>query len=1756
MPRWRQRERTKTTAAALVLCLNIGVDPPDAVRVPPCARLECWVDPGSMAPPKALETVGQALQAQYERWQPRARYRLHLDPTTDDVRKLASSARRAARGERVLFHYNGHGVPRPTPNGEVWVFNRAYTQYIPLSVYDLQAWVGSPAVYVLDCSGAGLVAASARAFAEQRAAEAASAVAAAVGGPGAADAATASAVAAGLRDDVILLAACGAHETLPSSPDLPADVFTACLTTPIKVALRWAASRSPLGPEGLTADLADRVPGKQTDRKTPLGELNWVFTAVTDTIAWNCLPRALFQRLFRQDLLVASLCRNFLLAERVMRREGCTPRAWPPLPPTHAHPLWAAWDAAAEAVLLQLPGLLAGATGGAASEAAAVAAVGAVAAHAASAVAAAASPSPAPPLGPAGIAATAPPGPTATFRPSPFFADQLTAFELWLATGAARTAAAAAANAGGAKGALSTTSTTPRPPEQLPIVLQVLLSQVHRVRALALLARFLDAGAGAVDLALSVGIFPYVLKLLQTTAPDLRPALSFIWARVLALDPACQADLAKDGGHIYFVRHLDAPGGPAVNGGVPPPPQARQQWLPPASGPLPGASPPRGPPQPLPQQPAWAAGSPFYGAPPPPAVFAGTPLPPPPVAPPPLDAGLGGWWGAGGAVSSGPFHPSLHHPSPPPPGPPTPASRAHAAFVLAAVCDKHPRGQAACAGAGLLDILCRRLVAAAAAGPPPCPPPPGATPPCGAVCGRPDPPPGADPGGEAAGGALLTQWLALGLGALVDGAPELGAAAAARGAPDALARLLGSGDPEVRAAALFALGRLICVPQPQQQLGGGGGASSAGGTPAPGASAGDPHPPPPPPHEEQQGVPASAASADVPSAPPPPLLHHLPSPPPLQPPPPLVVDPAAAAAVERAAGAAALRAARDASPLVRAELAAVLARLALAHGREFGDAVMDAAAGRGLAGAIVGTVPLLPGPAGQASMQPASAAVSALPSPAAPAGSSPPGPGGWTGTVSPDGADLPGPGDDEGADLLLGRGGGAHPTHPAPGVRLLSAAAADPAALYARVLAALLSLAADPAPGVATVGAAALAAAGVEVEPVPGAMGVPGAGGGGPLGARGSAGSLVGSATGPSSSRPPPSPGGFGGPASSGGGAGIAAGTSGASPAPPTSRWNPRAWRAAISGQAAAGGGAGGGGGGGLPANPGAPHSDGSGSGRGRSSTIALSMPATPVGSPPAGVRRATPATAWPPFILRGGAGGGKSGGEEEEEEDEGRPARTRRARPTTHGDPSLAPPSAAWAAARARFCAPMLPPAPPVAPAAAAAATAWAVAPPRPGAPRDAALTAARRRDRGAAAIGLAARFAAGGRITDALASIETGATATAALALHPFRPSIAAADTAGIVRVYALSSFSSHRGEEVGAAAPPPQAGRCTNAFDLAGPAVAVAGGRQPTPRLPPPGPPCLFILNETHASLLAACGSDGGVRVWRDWSFRGAHRLATAWQAVPLEGPAGRRWGGGGCGGGGGSAAAAAPLPTTALSCYCLAPGPGALAAAGGADPGLVHVWSLETERRAAVLVASPAGGPGVSRLACAPPSSSSSRLLLAAARTDGVVTLLDGRVPGSTGPVASLRPHEAGCVLVGLVPGPGGGGGGGGSGGHRLVTAAASGELAFSDWRGASGGALTSSTAAGVVKVVTAHASGGLTALASHPRAPLLATGTAAAVVKLWSGEGEAAGPAVRAHGPLLGARVGPVDTLAFHPYRGLLASAGRDPFVAVFSLSGR
>ena len=56
------------------------------------------------------------------------------------------------------------------------------------------------------------------------------------------------------------------------------------------------------------------------------------------------------------------------------------------------------------------------------------------------------------------------------------------------------------------------------------------------------------------NLALSVGIFPYVLKLLQSSARELRPLLVSIWAKILAVDSSCNQELVRDASHKYFLQ--------------------------------------------------------------------------------------------------------------------------------------------------------------------------------------------------------------------------------------------------------------------------------------------------------------------------------------------------------------------------------------------------------------------------------------------------------------------------------------------------------------------------------------------------------------------------------------------------------------------------------------------------------------------------------------------------------------------------------------------------------------------------------------------------------------------------------------------------------------------------------------------------------------------------------------------------------------------------------------------------------------------------------------------------------------------------------------------------------------------------------------------------------------------------------------------------------------------------------------------------
>jgi Raptor N-terminal CASPase like domain len=316
-PDWRLRDRMKTVGVGLIMSLNVGTDPPDIIKPNPCAVLQCWIDPrptigsGSgiittnlatntgtttgMTRAKARELIGERLERQYSKWQLTRtarplKFRKALDPTVEDVRNMCIRLRREARNERILLHFNGHGVPKPTNHGEIWVFDKNHTEYIPLSVSDLRLWMGKPNIVVLDCSSAGTLVpfflqslnGSEQNMTSQQ--------------PDIRN--NNNDNANGNKNentndegedeneqddfawvhDTILLCPCSENEWLPMHPNYPADIFTSCLTTPIPIALRWFIRQNQYLMNMIHPDSVDRIPGQANDRKTPLGELNWIFT--------------------------------------------------------------------------------------------------------------------------------------------------------------------------------------------------------------------------------------------------------------------------------------------------------------------------------------------------------------------------------------------------------------------------------------------------------------------------------------------------------------------------------------------------------------------------------------------------------------------------------------------------------------------------------------------------------------------------------------------------------------------------------------------------------------------------------------------------------------------------------------------------------------------------------------------------------------------------------------------------------------------------------------------------------------------------------------------------------------------------------------------------------------------------------------------------------------------------------------------------------------------------------------------------------------------------------------------------------------------------------------------------------------------------------------------------------------------------------------------------------------------------------------
>lgn len=468
---WRIESRVKINSVGLNLCLHLGIQPPDTFRPLDCAKIESWIDTSTFPiAQRASEAIGAKLQANYESMQPKAKYKLLIDPSVDDIKKQFTSLRKHSKHDRVLFHYLGHGVPKPTLNGEIWVFNKVYTQYIPLSIYDIDLLLERPAFYIFDMPYCKNVLEHLNTFA----------CGSAIGGNNA-------------SYPLMYIASTSQNVPLPLNQNIPMDLLTSCLVSPIEMSVYWFLMVFQLTHiqkqwTNLTPlEIVNSIPGKLTDRKSPLGCLNWIYTCIMDNIAWETLPRRLFKQLYREDMLLASLFRNYLLADKVMRHFGLEPTSFPAIPTACSHPLWNQWLSVLEEYVQFAFKIAAGGA--------------------------------------------------AEFEVF-FFDDHLVNLQILC-------------------------QTDPRKCKReiigsLPILLQILLSQSNRIPALEILCMLFESDKEFIEQSLQIGIFPYLLKLVQSCSMETRILMARIWTQLFVHYPSTKVDFEREKClHCYFEVLLD-----------------------------------------------------------------------------------------------------------------------------------------------------------------------------------------------------------------------------------------------------------------------------------------------------------------------------------------------------------------------------------------------------------------------------------------------------------------------------------------------------------------------------------------------------------------------------------------------------------------------------------------------------------------------------------------------------------------------------------------------------------------------------------------------------------------------------------------------------------------------------------------------------------------------------------------------------------------------------------------------------------------------------------------------------------------------------------------------------------------------------------------------------------------------------------------------------------------------------------------------
>ncbi|WWC94207.1 hypothetical protein V866_001047 [Kwoniella sp. B9012] len=281
---------------------------------------------------------------------------------------LQRARQQAGPNNYVAVIYNGHGIQEPpTEQGELWCYDRGFdeclqngggpTEYIPIMLFDVLAWAGSSTCYVWDVSFSGRFIKAALTEAEEidnqfKAAAAQTPQIAEIHPPV-------------YSRRQIHFASCGPNQTVPRINGMPDDLFTACLTNPLRIALLYHNLQTfPLTKGDGSSSSSSYIP-RNSEYMILLWEnmssnlkdrLSYELLSIIHTIAWQTLNGSDYQKLFgKSGDLVNNLSSGFILSQRVFSSYRVNPESTPTIPSSTGHTLWTTWDLILDNLFEQLP---------------------------------------------------------------------------------------------------------------------------------------------------------------------------------------------------------------------------------------------------------------------------------------------------------------------------------------------------------------------------------------------------------------------------------------------------------------------------------------------------------------------------------------------------------------------------------------------------------------------------------------------------------------------------------------------------------------------------------------------------------------------------------------------------------------------------------------------------------------------------------------------------------------------------------------------------------------------------------------------------------------------------------------------------------------------------------------------------------------------------------------------------------------------------------------------------------------------------------------------------------------------------------------------------------------------------------------------------------------------------------------------------------------------------------------------------------